>query len=68
MRRYVLVSGVFLALLTCVQLLRLGFRAQVMVAGIEIPLWASAIAALIAGALAVWAFRVSARRDSGPAV
>lgn len=68
MRRYVMVSGSFLALLTCVQLLRLGFRSQVMVAGVEIPLWASAIAALIAGTLAVWAFRVSARRDSGPAV
>jgi len=68
MRRYALVSGVFLALLTCVQLVRLGFRAPVTVAGAEIPLWASAIAALIAGTLAVWAFRVSARRDSGPSI
>lgn len=68
MRRYVLVSGVFLALLTCLQLLRLAFRAQVMIADLSIPLWASAIAALIAGTLAVWAFRVSAHRESGPAI
>lgn len=68
MRRYVMVSGIFLALLTCVQLLRLVLRLQVMVAGVAIPLWASAIAALIAGTLAVWAFRVSARRDSNAAV
>jgi hypothetical protein len=66
MRRYERVSGVFLALVTCAQLLRLVFRWQVNVAGFEIPLWASAIAALIAGTLAVWAFRVSFRRDSSP--
>lgn len=66
MRQYVLVSGVLLGLITCGQLLRLAFRAQVMVAGVEIPLWASAIAALIAGTLAAWAFRVRADRDAGP--
>ncbi|MGQ0650136.1 MAG: hypothetical protein ACT4P7_21505 [Gemmatimonadaceae bacterium] len=68
MRQYVLVSGLFLALVTCGQLLRLGFRAQVIVAGVEIPLWASGIATVIAGTLAVWAFRLRAARDSGPAV
>lgn len=64
MRRYVLVSGLFLALLTCVQLLRLILRWPVTVAGASIPLWASAIAALIAGSLAIWAFRVSTRGNS----
>ena len=68
MRRYVLVSGLFLALLTCVQLLRLILRWPITVAGASIPLWASAIAALIAGSLAIWAFRVSARRNSAAAV
>ena len=68
MRRYVLVSGLFLALLTCVQLLRLIFSWPVTVAGASIPLWASAIAALIAGSLAIWAFRVSARDNSATAV
>jgi len=68
MHRYVLVSGLFLLLLTCVQLLRLILRWRVTVAGVEIPLWASAVAALVAGSLAIWAFRVNARRNSPTAV
>ena len=68
MRRYVLVSGLFLVLLACVQLLRLVLRWRVTVAGVEIPLWASAAAALIAGSLAIWAFRVRARERASPAV
>lgn len=67
MRRYVLVSGIFLALLTCVQVLRLILRWPVMVAGASVPLWASVIAALIAGSLAIWAFRVRPRRDAAAA-
>jgi len=61
MRRYVLISGVFLLLLTCVQILRLVLRWHVTVAGVEIPLWASAVAALIAGTLGIWALRVRGR-------
>lgn len=68
MHRYVLVSGLFLALLACVQLLRLILRWRVTVAGLEIPLWLSAIAALIVGSLAIWAFRVNARASSSSAV
>jgi len=64
MHRYVLVSGLFLILLACVQLLRLILGWPVTVAGLEIPLWASAVAALIAGSLAIWAFRVRARESS----
>lgn len=64
MRRYIGVSGLFLVLLACVQLLRLIFRWRVTVAGVEIPLWASAVAALIAGSLAIWAFRVRAREGT----
>jgi hypothetical protein len=64
MRRYVLVSGLFLLLLACVQILRLILGWRVTVAGMEIPLWASGVAALIAGSLAVWAFRVRAREGS----
>lgn len=68
MQRYVLVSGAFLVLLTCVQLLRLALRWRVTVAGVEIPLWASAVAALILGSLAIWAFRVNARTRSASVV
>jgi lipopolysaccharide export LptBFGC system permease protein LptF len=68
MHRYVLVSGLFLILLTFVQLLRLILGWRVTVAGVEIPLWASAVAALIAGSLAIWAFRVRGRIGSSSAV
>ena len=61
MRRYVLVSGLFSLLIACVQLLRLMLGWRVTVAGVEIPLWASGVAALVAGSLAIWAFRVRAR-------
>ena len=64
MHRYVLVSGLFLILLACVQLLRLILGWQVTVAGVEIPLWASGVAALIAGSLAIWALRVRGREGS----
>lgn len=62
MRRYALVSGCFLTLLACLQLLRLGLRWSIVVAGVDIPLWASAVAVLVVGSLAVWAFRVASTR------
>jgi hypothetical protein len=68
MHRYILVSGLFLALLAGLQLLRLVLGWPVTVAGTSIPLWASGIAALIAGSLAVWAVRVNAREGSAIAV
>jgi hypothetical protein len=68
MHRYVLVSGLFLVLLACVQLLRLILGWRVTVDGVEIPLWASAVAALIAGSLAIWAFRARAHKGSSAAV
>ena len=63
MRRYIVVSGVFFALLTCVQLQRLLLRWPVLVAGVDIPLWFSGIAVIIVGSLTVWAFRAASRSD-----
>ena len=57
-----------MVLLACVQLLRLILRWEVTVAGVEIPLWASAVAAVIAGSLAIWAFRVRGREGSSAAM
>ena len=68
MRRYALVSGVFFALLTGVQVLRFLRQWPVRVANVDVPVWASGIAALIAGSLAFWAFRSAAHSDSRPAV
>lgn len=61
MRRYALVSGVFLALLACAQLVRLVLQWPVRVATFDVPIWFSGVAAIIAGSLAIWAFRVRAR-------
>jgi hypothetical protein len=68
MHRYALVSGVFLALMACVHLLRLIRGWPVTVAGIAIPPWPSAVAVLVAGGMALWAFRVNARDSSAGAV
>jgi hypothetical protein len=68
MRRYVLVSGIFLALLTCVQLLRLLMQWPIRVANVDVPLWPSVVAVLIVGSLSIWAFRVASRPDSRAAV
>jgi len=49
-----LVIGILLLFLACAQLFRYLFKVKVIAAGMEIPLWPSAIAALILAALAVW--------------
>jgi high-affinity Fe2+/Pb2+ permease len=59
MRRYEKVSGVVFGLLAAVQLTRLLFRWPVQVASVSVPLWASAIAVVITGVLATWAFRTA---------
>jgi hypothetical protein len=68
MRRYTLVSGLFLSLLTCAQLLRLVMQWPVRVASVEVPMWASVIAALVVGSLAIWAFRARSHLDRAPGV
>ena len=59
MGRYETVSGVFFGMLATVQLARLLFRWPVQVASVSVPLWVSALAIVITGALAVWAFRTA---------
>jgi hypothetical protein len=68
MRRYVMVSGAFFALLTLVQLLRLVLRWPVQVASVDIPLWFSGIAVIIVGSLSIWAFRTASRSDVNPGI
>ncbi|HVQ47560.1 MAG TPA: hypothetical protein VMS62_12060 [Gemmatimonadales bacterium] len=59
MRRYELVSGAFFSLLALVQLTRVVLGWSVQVATVAVPVWASVLACLVAGSLAVWAFRSS---------
>lgn len=58
MRSYLLVSAAVFDLLTLVQVIRLFLRWPVVVAGISVPLWASAVAALVAGSLAFTGMRL----------
>lgn len=59
--RYATVSGVFFGLLAAAQLARFLFRWPVQVASVNVPLWPSAVAVVITGALATWAFRTASR-------
>jgi hypothetical protein len=68
MRRYTLVSGLFLTALTAAQLLRVVMRWPVRVASFDVPVWVSVLAAVIVGSLAIWAFRARAHPDHAPAV
>jgi hypothetical protein len=49
-----LVAAIFLLLLACAQLCRVIFKINVVAAGIEIPIWPSAIAIVVLAVLAVW--------------
>jgi len=62
MRRYTFVSGLFLTLLTCAQLLRVAMGWPVRIANFDVPVSFSIVAAVIVGSLAIWAFRARAER------
>lgn len=64
MQRYELASGVFFTLLALVQLTRVVLGWPVRVAGLQVPIWVSGVAFVIAGAFAVWALRSTARRTT----
>jgi hypothetical protein len=49
-----LVIGILLLFLACAQLGRFFLQVPVVAAGFEIPLWPSAVAAVVLSALAIW--------------
>ena len=57
MKRFSTIAAVVFALVALAQLLRLALGWSIVVNGISIPLWASAIACLVAGGLAVMVWR-----------
>lgn len=63
MRAYLTISGIFFALIAVAHVLRGAMQVPVQVADMQIPVWVSWPAALVTGALAVWAFRLGARKD-----
>jgi hypothetical protein len=61
MKRFSTIAAVVFALVALAQLLRLVLGWSIVVNGISIPLWASAIACLVAGGLAVMVWREAHR-------
>ena len=53
------IAGTIFGLMCLGQLLRLVTRAEIVVQGHPVPLWASAIGVLIAGALSIWLWKLS---------
>lgn len=64
MRRYEHVSGTVFAIVALVQLVRtlLGWPVQVDL--FTVPVWFSGVAFLVAGGLAIWAFRSAGRHPA----
>jgi len=54
-------ATIFLALVAIAHLLRLALRITVTAGGVSIPLWASALACIVTGGLAVLLWRESRR-------
>ncbi len=57
MKPAALVATVLLSVVAMLHLLRLLFQLQFTVGGTEIPMWASVLAVVASGALAVWLWR-----------
>jgi len=53
------VAGTIFGLMCLAQLLRLLTRAEVIVAGHQMPLWPSGLGLVIAGSLSLWLWNVS---------
>ena len=49
-----LVVGILLLIMAIVQLCRFIFKINIIAAGMEFPLWPSAMAAVVLAALAIW--------------
>ena len=59
--KYIVVSGTVFGVVAVLQALRALNHWPVHIGSIEIPVWASWIAMIIAGSLCVWAFRSKGR-------
>jgi hypothetical protein len=59
------VAGIMFGLIAVAQVVRLLLRADVLVNGHHLPLWPSALAAVILGGLCVWLLKLSGGSTSG---
>lgn len=58
-KKYIIVVGFLLAVIAVLHLVRLVYVWPVAIGGLEIPMWASWLAVLVAGALALYGFNLS---------
>ena len=56
-KNYIVVSGLIFGVVAVAQVLRAVMQLPVHVNGFEVPVWASWVAAVVAGSLCIWAFR-----------
>jgi hypothetical protein len=59
MKPFTLLTTIFLALIAILQLVRFALGWEILVNGVAIPVWASAIAFVVAGGLAAMVWRES---------
>ena len=59
--KYVVVSGVVFGVVAVLQAVRALNQWPVLIAGFDVPVWASWIATVVAGGLCAWAFRSAAK-------
>jgi len=64
-RPYILVSGTIFGLVAVVQVIRAASAWPIHIGTTEIPVWASWIAAVVAGGLCVWALSIRERASPG---
>lgn len=57
------VAGVVFAIVCVAQVLRLVLRPEILVTGHVMPLWPSGVAAVVAGGLSFWMWRLAARGE-----
>ena len=66
MRSYVIASAVFLDLVATAHLVRVLMGWPLVIAGVDVPVWPSAVAAVAVGALAVWGMRLVIKSRATP--
>ena len=57
MKNYITVSGLVFGIVAAAQAVRAFLQLPVHIGSFEVPVWASWIAAVVAGSLCAWAFR-----------
>ena len=60
-KTYLIVSGVLFGLVTIGQLIRLIFQVPVQVGTLNLPMWPSVLAIILALSLCIWAFRLASK-------